>query len=68
MAIKDIKDMLNDINKHKRPKEKLLEYFIEYRLNKSIQIYYQQLSNSVDHLALSQDPDKVIIKLSMENF
>lgn len=64
----DIKQMLKDLNKHKRPKEKLLSYFIEYRLNKSIQTYYKQLSNSVDHLALSQDPDKVIIKLSKENF
>ena len=68
MAINDIKDMLNDLNKHKRKKEELLSYFIEYRLNKSIQTYYKQLSKSVDHLALSQDPDRVIIKLSKENF
>lgn len=46
-----LKDMLKDINKHKRPKENLLEYFVSMRLDKSIQIYYKQLLESVDYLA-----------------
>ncbi len=46
-----LKDMLKDINKHKRPKENLLEYFVSMRLDKSIQIYYKQLLESVDYLS-----------------
>ena len=44
--VNDIKEMLKDLNNHKRPKEELLKYFIEFRLNKSIQTYYKQLSKS----------------------
>ena len=46
-----LKDMLKDINKHKRSKENLLEHFVSMRLDKSIQTYYKQLLESVDYLA-----------------
>lgn len=46
-----LKDMLKDINNHKRPKENLLEYFVSMRLDKSIQTYYKQLLESVDYLS-----------------
>lgn len=46
-----LKDMLKDTNKHKRPKENLLEHFVSMRLDKSIQTYYKQLLESVDYLA-----------------
>ena len=36
-----LKDMLKDINKHKRSKENLLEHFVSMRLDKSIQTYYK---------------------------
>ena len=63
----DIKEMLKDLNNHKRPRQEILSEFISYRLNKSIQTYYKQLSDSVDYLALAQDPDNIIIKLSKED-
>ena len=66
--INDIKEMIKDLNDHKRQREDLLSYFIECRLNKSIQVYYDQLASNVDHLALTQDLDKVVVKLSKENF
>lgn len=65
--IDDVKDMLKDLNNHKNPRQEVLSKFISYRLNKSIQTYYKQLSDSVDYLALAQDPDNVIIKLSKED-
>lgn len=46
-----LKDMLKDINEHKRSKENLLEHFVSMRLDKSIQTYYKQLLESVDCLA-----------------
>lgn len=46
-----LKDMLKDINKHKRSKENLLEHFVSMRLDKSIQTYYKQLLESVDYLS-----------------
>ncbi len=46
-----LKDMLKDINEHKRSKENLLEHFVSMRLDKSIQTYYKQLLESVDYLA-----------------
>ena len=51
--INNIKEMLKDLNDHKRPRQELLSNFISYRLNKSIQVYYKQLSDSVDYLALA---------------
>ena len=66
--VQDIKEMLNDLNIHKRPKNTLLKYFIECRLETSIKTYYDQLLKSVDYLSLSQDPDNVIIKLNKEDF
>lgn len=66
--VQDIKEMLNDLNNHKRPKNTLLKHFIECRLETSIKTYYDQLLKSVDYLSLSQDPDNVIIKLNKEDF
>ena len=67
MGNNEIQMMLKDINNHKRPKDTLLEYFISYRLDKSVQTYYKQLLDSVDHLALLHDPDNVIVKMSRED-
>ena len=66
--VQDIKEMLNDLNNHKRPKNTFLKFFIECRLETSIKTYYDQLLKSVDYLSLSQDPDNVIIKLNKEDF
>lgn len=56
-----LKDMLKDINKHKRPKENLIEYFVSMRLDKSIQTYYKQLLESVDYLANREASQERII-------
>lgn len=56
-----IREMLKDINKHKRDKENLLEYFVSMRLDKSIQTYYKQLLESVDSLAAKESSQERIL-------
>ena len=40
----------NDLNKHHRDKSKLLEYYINTRLNKTIDAYYSDLMDSYNYL------------------
>lgn len=56
--------MLEDIKKRNRPKEDLLPYYIQKRLDKSIQTYYKQLLSSCDFLSNISDESKVIKKLA----
>lgn len=54
-----INNMLIDISKHKRNREELLRISIEDRLNKSLEVYYNQLSASLEYLA-SKDSLRVL--------
>ena len=49
--------ILNTLNKYKRDKEYLELYYVQNRLDKTLERYYQQLIKSVDTLY-----DKVAIK------
>ena len=43
--------MLNDMSKYHRDKDDLLAYYINKRLNKSLQVYYKELSKSIEYLS-----------------
>ena len=40
----------NDLNKHHRDKSKSLEYYINTRLNKTIDAYYSDIMDSYNYL------------------
>lgn len=44
-----------DLKKHKRDKATLLEMYINDRLNKSLEVYYNELSDSLQYLAGKND-------------
>lgn len=54
-----INEILKDLKSHNHPKNKLLEFFINKRLNKSLKSYYSVLLNAQDRL-LNKDEIKVI--------
>lgn len=54
-----LNNMLIDISKHKRNREELLRISIEDRLNKSLEVYYNQLSVSLEYL-VSKDSLRVL--------
>ena len=54
-----LNNMLIDISKHKRNREELLRISIEDRLNKSLEVYYNQLSASLEYL-VSKDSLRVL--------
>lgn len=57
--IDKLNKMLDDISKYKRNKDELLEIYIKDRLNKSLEVYYNQLSSSLEYL-ISKDNLKVL--------
>jgi len=50
MRTKDLYSILEDLNKHHRKKSDLLSYYINKRLDKSLETYYKELSYSVNYL------------------
>ena len=51
MGSKDvILGMLSDIKAHQRDKDDLLAYYVQERLNKSLQVYYKELLDSYNML------------------
>lgn len=56
-------EILKDLNNHKRDKAMLLEMYINDRLNKSLETYYKELSDSLQYLATKSDI-KILKKLS----
>lgn len=46
----DFKPIIEDLNKHKRDRNSLLEEYINERLRKSLYTYYKELSTSVSVL------------------
>ena len=55
--------ILNDLNKYKREKSDLLAYYVEMRLNKSFQSYYDELTQSFKYSS-RKDGYKVMKKLN----
>lgn len=47
--------MLEDLSKYHRDKKVLLTYYINQRLNKSLETYYKDLSNSFEYLTNKND-------------
>lgn len=41
MSKEIILEMLNDVKSHQRNKEDLLSYYVQTRLDKSVEIYYK---------------------------
>lgn len=62
-ALDRIKDMLSDIQQHKRPKNTLLQIYITERLNKSMSVYYKQLLTSSETLKYKNER-RVMYKLT----
>ena len=50
MNEKMLNDILSDLNQHKREKQEVMKYAINDRINKSISIYYRELSESITRL------------------
>lgn len=50
MMIERLFDMINDLSKHNRDKNELQLMYVEERLNKSLQSYYESLNESLSFL------------------
>lgn len=46
----NLQNVLHDLSKHKRDRNTLLMTYVEERLNKSLQSYYEELTDSFDFL------------------
>ena len=51
-----------DLKEHHRPRNQLLEYFIQQRLAQSLHTYYKEISTSTQYLS-SKNPVRVIKEL-----
>lgn len=58
-----LKEMLEDVKKHKRDPKLLLNDYVQSRLEKSLQTYYEQLCSSYTSLA-AKDEQRILKKLS----
>lgn len=59
MFEKNLQEIKNDLKLHKRDKDTLIRFFIDKRLNDSLNSYYKTLESSVYALSVS-NPEKVI--------
>jgi hypothetical protein len=50
MFKQELLSIRNDLNKYHRDKSKLLEYYINTRLNKTIDAYYSDIMDSYNYL------------------
>lgn len=50
-----LNSFLNDLSKYKRNKKDLMEFYINDRLSKSLEVYYSELYNSLSYLASKND-------------
>lgn len=62
---KTVEKMLHDIKLRNRPKEQLLQYYIQKRLNKTVSIYYKELLSSCQSLEQHNEVS-VLKKLTKE--
>lgn len=58
---KIIRLMLEDLQKHKRNKQDLLEYYITERINKQVNVYYEQILTNCNILK-HQDNELLVAK------
>ena len=47
--------MLDDLSKYKRNKQDLMEFYVNERLSKSLEVYYSELYNSLNYLIYKND-------------
>ena len=59
MFEKNLQEIKNDLKLHKRDKDTLIRFFINKRLNDSLNSYYKTLESSVYALSVS-NPEKII--------
>ena len=52
----------NDLKKHHRPKEQLFDYYIQFRLTKSLNTYYKDLTQSVSYL-MKRNSNNILRKM-----
>ena len=64
MVEETLKAMLEDIRSRNKPKDDLLNYYVQKRLNKSIKTYYKQLLDSYNFLSNVTDETKLAKKLA----
>jgi hypothetical protein len=50
-----LNSFLNDLSKYKRNKKDLMEFYINDRLSKSLEVYYSELYNSLSYLVSKND-------------
>ena len=50
MTTQVIEKMLRDVKARSRPKEQLLQYYIQKRLNRTVSVYYKELMSSCQSL------------------
>lgn len=62
-----IKEMLEEIQMHKRKKEDLLNLYVSKRINKQIHAYYENLMNSYSTLTHQKNELKVAKNLIKNN-
>ena len=55
----NLQEIKNDVQYYKRDRSKLITYYINKRLNDSLNSYFKQLNSSVYALSVS-DPEKVM--------
>lgn len=56
--------MLNNIQEYKHSPKELLLYYMNKRLNKSLETYYTELSESIEYLSRRKDPTKIVRKMT----
>lgn len=66
MFVDTIRSMLEDLEKHKRPKDSLTSFYVQARLTKSIQSYYSDLLKAQTSLEAS-NTKKVFKELVQED-
>lgn len=59
----DLNSILNELEAHHRNRDGLMKHYVEMRLNKSIQSYYEQIMASVDGIE-TINTNRVVRKLS----
>ena len=60
-----LRNMLKDMNEYKRDKEGLLEYYIQTRLNLSLENYYKDLMHDYNNI-INRSTRKMLRNLNKE--
>lgn len=50
-----LNSFLNDLSKYKRNRKDLMEFYVNDRLSKSLEVYYSELYNSLSYLTSKND-------------